>query len=147
MKVLKAKYYSETQEVIPLDPQPVRINGVYNYERSGTDEKGEYVVIDFMIEGDTLMEYDTKKQNRAEPLEVIITEEEWNKQIVIDIDQDTTELKENVANVEVTSLQKSSTINTEKKELISTMETEKSTQTIVRFFLNVWDAIKSIFRH
>ena len=146
MKVVKAKYYSVTEEIVPLDPQPIRINGVFMYERSGMDEKGEYVVIDLMVEGDTLMEYDTKNQNRANPLEVIITEEEWNKEIPIDLET-TMELEESNVNVDVTSSLESPTINTKMKEPTSTTETEKLMGTIARFFSNVWAAIKSTCQH
>lgn len=140
MKVVKARYYEETQELIPLDPQPLKIAGVYQYERSGTDDKGSFVVIDMITEGNTFLEYDSLTQRTVEPLEIIITEEEWNKPININL-EDTTESKESNVNVDVTSLQKLPTTNLKMKVQTFTMATKKFIQSIKQYCLNVYNAI------
>lgn len=80
MKMIKAKFYPETNEVIPLDPQPIRVQG--QFERipsTGTDEIGEYIIIDFVQEKDVLFEYDTKAPPKRESDLLEIKEEEWNQ--------------------------------------------------------------------
>lgn len=145
IKTIKAKYYEESKEVIPLDPQPIRIKGEWNYERTGTDEKGEYCIIDFMMEGDTYFDYDAAKQNTHQPLEVTITEEEWNKPVENNTATiDTQKFLDALA--EEPTLQKLVTTNTETIPQISLMETEKLTPTIKQRFLNVCTAMKLLFR-
>jgi hypothetical protein len=145
MKTIKAKYYEETKEIIPLDPQPLRVKGEWKLERVGTDEKGEYCIIDFMVEGDTYFDYDAGKQNITQPLEVTITEEEWNKPVESNIETiDTQKFLDALAEEPIS--QKSPTISIEMNQPISLMEIEKLTPTIKQRFLNVCTAIKLLFQ-
>jgi hypothetical protein len=86
MKVVKTKYYEASNNLVPLDPQPVRsVDGKWNYERSGTDELGNYVVIDFISEEPVFLEYDAEGNKEKTEL-TIITEDEWNKTLTLDIE-------------------------------------------------------------
>lgn len=144
MKTIKAKYYEETKEIVPLDPQPLRVKGEWKLERVGTDEKGEYCIIDFMVEGDTYFDYDAGKQNTTQPLEVTITEEEWNKPANNTETIDTQKFLDALA--EVATSPKSAITNTETNQQISLTDTEKLIPTIGQRFLNACYAIKSIFQ-
>lgn len=144
-KVVKAKYYAETGDIIPLDPQPVRVQGLYSYARSGTDEAGEYVVIDFMTEEDVYFGYDAANQLTSQPLEINITEDEWNKPVENDTETMDMQNQGNAGNANPPTLQKSPTINLKMSPQTCLTVIGKSTPTIKQRFSNVWDAITSNF--
>ena len=86
MKVVKAKYYQETNEVVTLDPQPERsADGTWGYERTGKDEKGDFVVIDFITEESQYFEYIANDSSTTLSFKET-TEEEWNKTETLDIE-------------------------------------------------------------
>lgn len=147
MKVVKAKYYEETNEIIQLDPQPVRdVDGKWDYERSGSDEKGNFVVIDFISEKPVYFGYNADSINEKNEL-TIITEEEWNKTPTLDIENMDITGQEPVESVDVLTLQRSSTTNTKTSQATFTMVIERLLQTTAQLFSNAWAAIKSIFHN
>lgn len=147
MKVVKAKYYEKTNEIVQLDPQPIRdVDGRWNYERSGFDEKGNFVVIDFISEESVYFEYDAKGIDEKKEL-IITTEEEWNKTLTLDIESmDSTDQKP-VESVDVLISQKSNITNTKMSQATSTTVIGKFLQIIAQLFSNVWAVIKSIFHN
>jgi hypothetical protein len=147
MKVVKAKYYDKTDEIIQLDPQPVRgVDGKWDYERSGSDEKGNFVVIDFISEKPVYFGYNADGINEKNEL-TIITEEEWNKTPTLDIENMDITGQEPVESVDVLTLQKSSTTNTKTSQATFTMVIERLLQTTAQLFSNAWAAIKSSFHN
>jgi hypothetical protein len=146
MKTIKAKYYEESKQIIPLDPQPVRVQGQWMYERTGTDELGEFCIIDFIVEGDTYFDYDAATQKTHQPLEVKITEEEWNQEPKSNTETINTQKFLDVLDAKEPTSQELPTTNTEMNQLISLMVTEKPTLTIRQRFSNVLHAISLLFR-
>lgn len=146
IKTIKAKYYEESKEVIALDPQPVRVKGQWNYERTGTDEKGEYCIIDFMIEGETYFDYDAANQNTYQPLEVKITEEEWNQEPKDKSETINTQRFLDVLDAKEPTLQELPTTNIGTNPQTSLTVTEKLIQTTKQFCLSVYNATSSLFR-
>jgi hypothetical protein len=124
----------------------VRVKGVYDYQRAGTDEKGEFVVIDFISEESTYFEYDVTKQNTREPLEVIITEEEWKTPTEKDTATIETQNYLDVLNASAPTSPKLPITNTEMNKQTCLTDKEKLTQTIARYYCNALAAIKSAFR-
>jgi hypothetical protein len=146
-KLVKAKYYKEPDLIVVIDPQPERVRGQWAYQRSGTDELGEWVVIDYITGNDNLAEYDTSTTQLGNTIVVNeITEDEWNKPATLDIENMDLLLSSNVQNVDVSTLQESHTTSLKTNQQIYSTETEKLWSTIVRLFLNVYDAIMSRFR-
>ena len=147
MKVVKAKYYEESGEIIPLDPQPtLRVNGVLQYDRKGTDEKGEFVVIDFISEEATYFEYEADNSGKEASDFKITTEEEWSKPATQNTENMASLLLNDVDTVNVSTLEKSSTTNTKMNLATSRMAIGNLIQTIVQRCLNALDVVISIFR-
>lgn len=145
MKVLKVKLYEDTQEIVPLDPQPVKVNGQWNYDRSGTDEKGDYVVIDFITEESTYLEYNATGEVATSNLQVT-TEEEWNKPAISDTEILKALELNSAQDVSLPTLPKCLITNTETNQQTSLTETESSTLTTKSRSLGVWDVIISKFQ-
>ena len=146
MKVVKAKYYKETNELIPLDPQPIRsVDGTWNYERTGVDEKGEFNVIDFITEESHFFEYNACEAILSKELKET-TEEEWNQTETLDIETMDSILQSNVENVDVSTSQESAIISSKTSPQISLTETGKSMSIIARLFYNAYNAITKSFR-
>ena len=152
MKTVKARYYEATEDIIPLDPQPIRkFDGTWDYERTGTDENGDFVVIDFITEGNQYLSYDSEKPPTKAMLEsplakLEITEDEWNKPATLDI-ENMDSLLSSVVNVDANISESLVTTNTEMNQVTSLMETKNTTSTIKQLFLSALDAVKSNFRH
>jgi hypothetical protein len=146
MKVVKAKYYKETNEIIPLDPQPKRkADGAWDYERLGVDEKGEFNVIDFITEESHFFEYDISDGTINKELKET-TEEEWNKTETLDIETMDSILQGNVENAAVNTSQESVTTSTKMNPQTSLTETGKSMSTIGQLFYNAYNAIIKSFQ-
>ena len=145
MKVVKARYYEATNEIIPLDPQPIRVGGRWNHERTGTDERGEFVVIDFISEESVYFDYDAVSPIESKELKVT-TEAEWLKPAILDTVNTDLLLSESVPTVDVNISEKLVTTNTEMNQAISLTVIEKLTKTIKQLFLSALDVVTSTFR-
>jgi hypothetical protein len=145
MKVVKARYYEASNEIIPLDPQPIRVNGKWDYQRSGTDEKGDFVVIDFITEESVYFDYDAGGLQEAKELKVT-TEEEWAQPATLDTASMDLLPLESVPTVDASTLEKSLITSTEMSQATSQTVIEKLIQIIVQPFLSAYAAIISIFR-
>lgn len=145
MKVVKAKYYEASNEIIPLNPQPIRINGAWVYERAGMDAKGEYVVIDFISEDSVYFDYDANGTTETKELQVT-TEEEWHKPAILDTENMDLLLSESAHTVDANILEKSVITNIEQNQVTSQMGIVKLIQIIKQRCLSVLGAITSIFR-
>lgn len=146
IKVIKAKYYQITNEIVPLDPQPVRDNqGRWDYQRSGTDEKGEFVVIDFLTEDAVYLEYDATSDKTKEDLQVT-TEDEWNRPVTLDIESMEAKLQNDAQTVDVITLQESHTTSLKTSQQTCSTVIERLLLTIVRLFSNAYNAIIKNFR-
>ena len=148
-KVVKAKYYKDHDLLIPLDPQPQRVRGEWVYERSGTDELGNWTVVDHITGDQVLAEYDTNEITIASDNDIVVhevTEEEWNKPATLDIESMDKLLLSNVQAVDVSTSQESHTTSLKTNQQISSTATEKWWSIIVRLFSNVYAAIISKFR-
>jgi hypothetical protein len=146
MKVVKAKYYKETSDLIPLDPQPVRgIDGTWDYERTGKDEKGEYVVIDFITEESHFFEYNASEDTTNKELKET-TEEEWNQTAILDIETMDLMLQSNVQNVDVNISQELVTTNTKTNRPTFLTAIGKLTSIIEQLFCSVYNAITKNFQ-
>lgn len=147
MKVVKAKYYKETNDLIPLDPQPQRnVDGTWNYDRTGIDEKGEYTVIDFITEESHFFEYDAVKDMTSKELKET-TEEEWNKTETPDIETMDLILQGNVTNVDVNTSQESATTNSKTSPRTFSTAIEKLMSTIGQLFSSAYNAITKSFQN
>lgn len=146
MKVVKARYYETTNEIVPLDPQPVRnVDGTWDYQRAGSDEKGEFVVIDFISEEAHYFEYEANGDTISKDLKET-TEEEWNKTETRDIESMDLILRSNAVSVDVSTLQELPTTNLKMNLPTSSTVTERLTSIIVRLFSSAYNAILKIFR-
>lgn len=151
MKIVKARYYKATEEIIPLNPQPIRrFDGTWDYERTGTDENGDFVVIDFATEGDHYLSYDSEKPPTKAMLEsplvrLEITEDEWNKPAILDI-ENMDSLLSSVVNVDANISENLVTTSTEMNQATSPMETKSIISTTKQLFLNAYDAVKLNFQ-
>jgi hypothetical protein len=147
MKVVKAKYYEATNELIPLDPQPsIRVNGRLQYDRTGTDDKGDFVVIDFISEEATYLEY-TAKDGGGDAFDLkITTEEEWLQPATLNTENMDLLLSEDALTVDANTSEKLATTNTEMNQVTSLTGIAKLKATIARLFFSAYDAIISIFR-
>jgi hypothetical protein len=146
-KLVKAKYYKEPDLIVVMDPQPERVKGQWAYQRAGTDELGDWVVIDYITGNDSLAEYDTSTTQLGNTVVVNeITEDEWNKPATLDIENMDLLLSSNVQTVDVSTSQESHTTSLKTNPQIYSTETEKWWSIIVRLFLNVYAAITSKFR-
>lgn len=147
MKVVKAKYYKESNDLIPLDPQPKRnVDGTWDYERTGVDEKGEFTVIDFITEESHFFEYNASEDILSKELKET-TEEEWNKIEILDIETMDSILQGNAENVDVSTSQELATTNTKTSLRTFSTAIEKSMSTIGRLFSSAYNAITKSFRH
>lgn len=146
-KLVKAKYYKESDLIVVMDPQPERVRGQWAYQRVGTDELGEWSVIDYITGNDSLAEYDTSTTQLGDTVVVNeITEDEWNKPATLDIENMDLLLSSNVQNVDVSTSQESHTTSLKTNPQIYSTETEKWWSIIVRLFLSVYAVITSKFR-
>lgn len=151
MKVIKVKYYEDIdddeEKIVPLDPQPVKKNGEWDYEKKGTDEKGDYIVIDYIIEDPVYINYDSEKPTDLKAKELdIITEEEWNETVTLDIESMDLTSHENVESVDANTSQEFTTTNSKTNRQTCSTGIGKSTSTIGRLFSSVCNAITSSFR-
>lgn len=146
MKVMKTKYYESTGDLIPLDPQPLRsIDGTWDYERSGTDELGDFVVIDFITEESVYFDYDTGPVGQSSELK-ITTEEEWLKPATLDIASMDILLSESVPTVDANISEKLPTTDLRMNQATSQTVIEKLMQTIGQLYSSALDVIAWIFR-
>ncbi len=146
MKVVKAKYYEETNEISPLDPQPIRNkDGSWSYERFGLDEKGKFVIIDFISEDSKYFEYEASEELVIKDLKET-TEEEWNKPVTLDIESMDSTLQKNAGTVDVNTLQEFLTTNTKTSPPTFSTGIGKLMSIIGRLFSNVCNAIKKSYR-
>jgi hypothetical protein len=147
MKVVKAKYYQETNEVVTLDPQPKRsTDGTWDYERTGKDEKGDLVVIDFITEESQYFEYIANDSSTTLSFKET-TEEEWNKTETLDIESMDLILQSNVQDAAVSISPELPVINTKTSHQTFLMATGKLIRTIVQPFFSVYNAIIKNFRY
>ena len=146
-KIVKAKYYKEPDLIVVMDPQPERVKGQWAYQRTGTDELGDWVVIDYITGNDDLAEYDTSTAQLDNGVVINeITEEEWNKPATLDIESMDLLLSSNVQTANVSTSQESHTTSLKTNQQTSSTETEKWWSIIVRLFLSVYAVITSKFR-
>lgn len=146
MKVVKAKYYEETNEIIPLDPQPERNkDGSWSYERLGSDDKGKFVVIDFISEDSTYFEYAALGELATKDLKET-TEEEWNKPVTLDIESMDSILQGDAEIVDVNTSQEFPIINTKTSPQTFSMGIGKLMSIIGRLFSSVCNAITKSYR-
>lgn len=87
MKQIKAKYYPETKKIVPIEQKlPLIGEEPEKIPCKGTDEEGDYIVIDFVTEDKpTFFDYDITDQVDEDGVLInrlvttkIIGEEEWD---------------------------------------------------------------------
>ena len=71
MKTIKAKFYIESELIVPLPPPKPNLialdepTATFKQEFSGIDELGEWVLIDFVQDKDAYFDYDIKNVRDA----------------------------------------------------------------------------------
>ncbi len=88
MKQIKAKYYPETKQIVPIEQKlPLIGEEPEKIPSKGTDEIGDFIVIDFITEDKpTFFDYDIEDKHDEDGVLInrlvttkTIGEEEWNK--------------------------------------------------------------------
>lgn len=87
MKQVKAKYYPETQNIIPIETKlPILGEAHARHDYSGTDEDGDWVLVDFITGESAFYDYDIEEtcdeKGKVVSQQVktkTIGEDEWNK--------------------------------------------------------------------
>lgn len=135
MRQVKAKYYADAEreedKIVLLDQQ-VNLTELDNkpkkYAPQGVDEKGKWVLVDFIIDEDKYIEYDSDSGKAKE-----VGEKEWDQIKVEEVYEDIQIQPSNVS-VAASSLKNFLSTSTARIQPIFTTVKKKLTQNIKSLF-------------
>lgn len=135
MKQVKAKYYADAEneedkiEVIEDKPNLTSLEEPKLLPSSGEDEKGKWVLVNFIIDEDNFIEYDSESGKAKE-----IGEEEWD-QIKVEEACETTQPSQcNAKSVDVSTSKSFLSTSIKQIQQIFTTGKKKLTQSIESLF-------------